>query len=200
MRNDNSYGTPNGLTLYRKFDRGPFSHVLSEFEELFERALREPVSGSSDSRTREWIQPRVELDEKDGAYLLSVDLPGVKREDLKIDVNQNILTVSGERRRVTEIVDGSQKGAQKRETFYGRFERSFTLPDTVDPDHIEAHLEDGVLALALPKRANMKPRSIEVNSGKSGFFSRLVNAATGSTSTEVKTQSSNSQAGSQTHN
>lgn len=149
----------------------------SDFDEMFERAFRNPLSLLDEFRMtpvvdREWFQPNVDVEERDDAYLLSVDLPGMKKEDIKVDLTDNVLTISGERKREEEHKD--KGGVRRYESMYGRFERSFTLPSTVVVDKVEANMEDGVLKIALPKSETAKPRTIEVQSGKSGFFSKLI--------------------------
>lgn len=145
----------------------PSWNRFSEFEELFERAFQHPFAlferSAPTTEQREnrggtfdaWMPVRAYVEEKDEAFVMSLDVPGVKKEDLKINIEARVLTVSGQRSN-------------------GRFQRSFQLPDTVDAEAIEAHLEDGVLRLALPKAEVSKPRTIQVQSGQGGFFSRLL--------------------------
>lgn len=96
----------------------------------------------------------------DDYYLLSIDLPGMKLEDIKIEMADEVLTVSGERKRF--------------EKSYGTFRRSYTLPSEVDSEKIEARYESGVLEVYLPKTPASKPRSIQIQSGKSSFFEKLL--------------------------
>lgn len=147
--------------------------VMQDFDELFRRMLSNPYSLVDEVRPagldEEWFEPRVDVQDSDQAFLLTIDVPGLKREDIKIDLNDNLLTISGERKRET-----NEEGGRSFERMYGRFVRSFTLPTTVEADKVEASLEDGVLRLALPKSEATKPRSIEVKSGRPGFFSKLI--------------------------
>ncbi len=152
---------------------------MQDMEEMFERALRNPFSLLENFRpammvdTR-WMQPNFDIEETDQAYLLSVDLPGVKKEDVKVDLSENILTISGERKYEHE---SKEKGATRYERSYGQFQRSFTLPASIEVDKVEANLEDGVLRIALPKSEKAKSRPIQVGSGKGSFFSKLLGAA-----------------------
>jgi HSP20 family protein len=138
----------NGLTLYR--NSIPSVWNMSDVDEIFERAFRNPFSLLDDFDTtpvseRDWIQPHFELDEQADSYVLNIDLPGVKKEDVKIDLTNNMLTVSGERTRKNL-----------------KFLKSFSLPPAVDVEKVEANLEDGVLKIALPKSEAAKPRTIQI--------------------------------------
>lgn len=137
------------LNLYNSPSRWD-SNLFGNFDRLFSDML-EPVASSSP----------YEVSETDGAYLLSVDAPGMKKDDIKIEVVGNTLTITGERR-----------GRDGQERNYRKFTRSFTLPDSIDAAKIEANFEDGVLEIAIPKSETAKPRQIEVqaSSGKGGGF------------------------------
>ncbi len=117
------------------------------------------------------ILPAFETTEADDHFLMSVDLPGVKKEDIKIEVTDNVLTVSGERKR--EVAEKGQT-VQKFGKAYGYFKRSFTLPASVDSEKVEARYEDGVLEVYLPKTQAAKTRQIEIQSGKGGIFGKLL--------------------------
>ncbi|BAF70734.1 Hsp20/alpha crystallin family protein [Nitratiruptor sp. SB155-2] len=94
-----------------------------------------------------WM-PAVNEKEDDKAYYVEVDLPGVKKEDINVEVKDNLLVLSGERKFKKEEED---KGYKRVESFFGKFERRFTLPADADPDKIEAKVEDGVLTIVIPK-------------------------------------------------
>jgi HSP20 family protein len=103
--------------------------------------------------------PRADIHETDREVLIDLELPGIKKEDIKIEVKSNFLTVSGERKqeRKTDTPEGSRL-----ERHYGEFERSFTLPDTVSEDKITAAYSNGVLTITLPKSEKAIPREVEV--------------------------------------
>ena len=105
--------------------------------------------------------PAVNTREADDAYYIEVDLPGVKKEDISIDVNDNVLTISGERKVEEERKD---EEFYRVESVYGKFERSFTLPEDVDADKIEAEAKDGVLTVKIPKAQVVEkaPKKIEI--------------------------------------
>lgn len=139
------------------------SNLFDDFDHFFESAF----TPTTTTATR--YQPACDVDESDEHFLLSFDLPGMKKEDIKIDVQDGHLSLSGERVREFESKDGFRK-----ERSYGKFQRVFTLPDNVRIDNIEAHYEDGVLSLLLPKQEKVRPQQIEVKSGKEGLFKRLL--------------------------
>ncbi len=113
-----------------------------------------------DSQTgaRRWV-PAVDLVEADEHYVLRADLPGVKESDVSVELEDNVLTVSGERRFEHEHTNG---GYRRLERSYGRFSRTLTLPDGVDPASIEAHFADGVLEVQIPKPERRKPHKVEI--------------------------------------
>ncbi len=105
--------------------------------------------------------PTVNTREGEDAYYVEVDLPGIRKEDISIDVDENVLTVSGERK-VTE--ERKEENYYKVESRFGRFERSFTLPEDVDAEKIEAESKDGVLEIRIPKvqKVDKAPKKIEI--------------------------------------
>ncbi|HVX25048.1 MAG TPA: Hsp20/alpha crystallin family protein [Parafilimonas sp.] len=98
--------------------------------------------------------PAVNITEVDGQYNVSVAAPGMKKEDFKIDLDGDLLTISAEKEETKEEKD---KHYNRREYNYSSFSRSFTLPEGVKHDKIEAKYEDGVLKLSIPKSENAKP-------------------------------------------
>jgi len=87
-------------------------------------------------------------------------LPGVKKEDIKVDLNKGVLTISGERKTKEEV---KQEDYYKIETYFGKFSRSFTLPDNVDIENIEAKSDNGVLEIVIPKlKDDVSKKSIEI--------------------------------------
>jgi HSP20 family protein len=92
--------------------------------------------------------PSVNTREGEFAYHIDIDLPGVKKEDIKVDIEDNVLKVSGERHHKEEL---KEEDYYKLETSFGKFQRSFTVPDNVDAENIDASSKDGVLEIVLPK-------------------------------------------------
>lgn len=111
-----------------------------------------------DSTTAAWVPP-VDIFEEAGAIRIVAEVPGVNPEDVKISVENNVLTIHGTKQQVAEE---RTERVHRYERTYGTFERSFTLPATVDAGNIKAAYERGVLTVTLPKMENAKPRQIPV--------------------------------------
>jgi HSP20 family protein len=133
----------------------PFRAVRREFDRLFEDLL--PMLREEEPAAM-WT-PRLDLTETDGAFVARMDLPGLKREEIQVDVQNNRLTVRGERKFEQRE---EQENVVRMERSYGTFFRAFTLPENVLPDAIEAAFEDGVLTVQIPKAEEIKPHRIEV--------------------------------------
>ncbi len=103
--------------------------------------------------------PRVDIDEDKDAVRLAADLPGIDPKAVEISIEDDVLTLKGERKRE---VRGEANGFHRTERFFGSFERRFSLPQTVAREKIEASYKDGVLYLTLPKREEVKPKKIQV--------------------------------------
>ena len=111
------------------------------------------------NQEREWM-PAVDIHEEDNCYMLTADIPGVNRKDVEITLEEGVLTVKGERKSDTEIVE---EGYRRRERIQGRFVRQFNLPETVDTANISAKAEDGVLKIVIPKQEKLEPKKISVS-------------------------------------
>jgi HSP20 family protein len=116
----------------------------------------------SASRARRWV-PAMDLVETDDHLVLRADLPGMKREDVEIEIKDGALTVSGERKAEHEE---NAEGYYRVERAYGRFSRSLTLPDGIAPDAVEASFADGVLEVRIPKPAERKPHRVEISTAQ----------------------------------
>jgi HSP20 family protein len=105
--------------------------------------------------------PNVNTREGEYAYHVELDLPGIKKEDIEITTEDNVLTISGERKRKEEIKEDDY---YKVESAYGKFSRSFTLPEKIDVENIHAESKDGVLEVIIPKLSEekTKPKKIEI--------------------------------------
>jgi HSP20 family protein len=103
--------------------------------------------------------PSLDVVENDGAYVVTVELPGARREDIGIEVQENVLTIRGEKK--SEREEKSEKRHYV-ERSYGSFARSFTLPAKADPERIKASFKDGVLTVEIPKTAEQKPKVIDI--------------------------------------
>lgn len=141
-----------------------------------------PTQGENDALTMAGFVPPVDLYEDEHKVVIKLEVPGVKQEDLDLRVENNTLTVRGERRFEKEEKEENFHRVEQR---YGSFYRSFTLPGTVDTDHIQAQYENGVLRVTLEKRPEAKPKQIKVNVASAG--SKPVEAATPAKTEAAKT-------------
>jgi HSP20 family protein len=112
-----------------------------------------------DSRTSKVWMPAVDTYETDDAVVLKVEIPGFSKDELSLEIGQNTLTLQGERWQEAEV---KEEAYHCRERAYGRFERSFLLPATVDQDRVQATYKDGVLEVRLPKTEAAKPKHIAI--------------------------------------
>lgn len=144
----------------------PMGDVFENFDQIVDAFLRPSVANTVN------FQPSCDVSETKDHYLVSFDMPGVRRENINIQVEGNELLISGERSRM--VRDEEVESTIRTERRYGKFERSFKLPPTVASDKIEADYEDGVLHIALPKAEAAKARTIEVQTGREGLLGRLL--------------------------
>lgn len=128
--------------------------------DLQTQALAEPV-----------FAPSCDINETDSHFLLTFDIPGVKKDEVKIDIRDNMLTVSGERK---EEREETRRGMTRSERFYGSFERSFALPMNVKGDEIEANYADGVLRVAIPKAEPTQAKQIKIGENRAGFTDKFL--------------------------
>lgn len=142
------------LTRYRNRNM----HGLQrEIDRLFDNFFQ-PSSGESSESTATWA-PRTDLVETEDAYRIHVDIPGMTKDDLTINYQDDQLVISGERRDESR----EEKDRYVRvERSFGHFYRAFTLPKTVNADAISANYENGVLTISVPKAEEVKPRQIEI--------------------------------------
>ena len=105
--------------------------------------------------------PAVNTREGEDAYYVELDLPGIKKEDIEITTEDNVLTISGERKYKDEVKEDDYYKVESR---YGKFSRSFTLPEKIDVENIHAESSDGVLEVIIPKlkEEDTKPKKIEI--------------------------------------
>jgi HSP20 family protein len=113
--------------------------------------------------TRRWA-PAMDLIEKDDHLVLKADLPGLSENDVRIEVQDNVLTVSGERKTESEE---KRQGYYRMERAFGGFSRSVTLPDGIDADKVDASFDKGVLEVKIPKPEERKPQRIAIGAGRS---------------------------------
>jgi HSP20 family protein len=132
--------------------------VANRLDRIFGRT---PVRHESDIKmftVADWAPP-VDIGETDKAYLIKAEIPGVKKEDVKIILQNGMLTIQGERKKEKE----EDKKYHRIERSYGIFARSFTVPDDADENAIKAEFKDGMLNVTLGKSEKAKPKAIEVS-------------------------------------
>jgi HSP20 family protein len=136
--------------------------IQNEMNRLFNTFFEQPAQSSRGSAaTRRWL-PAMDLVESADHYVLRADLPGVSEEDLNIQLEDNVLTISGERKAETH---DHQEGYYRLERAFGSFSRSLTLPDGVDPASVQAGFDRGVLEVTIPKPEQKKPKSVQIAVG-----------------------------------
>ncbi len=118
-------------------------------------------TGRGNGTTRRWLPP-MDLVETPDHYVLRADLPGLSDGDVNIQLEDNVLTISGER---TAKHEDEQEGYYRLERAFGAFLRSLTLPDGVDPDGVQAHFDRGVLEIRIPKPEQKKPKTVQITLG-----------------------------------
>jgi HSP20 family protein len=129
---------------------------LREFDRLFNSVFEGP--GADTRAMRRWMPP-MDLVESAGEFVLRADLPGLSEGDVKIELEDSTLTISGERKAETET---EHDGYLRVERATGTFQRSLTLPKGVDPEAVSASFDRGVLEVRIPKPEQRKPRRIEI--------------------------------------
>src|ERR1051325_9267409 len=120
-----------------------------DLDELFGRFFQRP-----ETSLQSWM-PRMETYRKDNDYIVRLDLPGVNPQDVHVETEDNLLTISGERK-------GEETGSEYRETFYGKFERQITLPQGVEADKVTANYQHGVLEIRVPLPAQLAARKVPI--------------------------------------
>lgn len=131
---------------------------LEEMSNRWNRMLSRPETKGTMMTTVDWA-PLVDVKETNEEYLIKAELPGLKKEDVKVAIDHGHLTLTGERK-----LEKEEKGEKyhRVERFYGNFMRSFTLPEGVDENKVIAEHKDGVLTVRLPKSPVTKPKAIDV--------------------------------------
>jgi HSP20 family protein len=145
------------MALVRWEPMRELSTLQSEMNRLFSGFFDEQGQGNGGRR---WA-PAIDVFEREDEIILKADLPGLDEDDVRIEVKDNVLAISGERR--TEAQE-EKNGYYRVERSYGAFSRSLVLPDGVDPDKIEARFDRGVLEVKVPKPEARQPRRISIGS------------------------------------
>ena len=147
------------MTIVRWEPLREMSSLQTEMNRLFNTVFDAPAVGSGGARR--WT-PAMDLLETEDHFVLRADLPGMSEEDVSIELEDNVLTVSGERKSNHEE---NREGFYRVERAFGAFSRSLTLPKGVDPESVSAGFDQGVLEVRIPKPAERKPRKISISAG-----------------------------------
>ncbi|HEX7767194.1 MAG TPA: Hsp20/alpha crystallin family protein [Nitrospira sp.] len=146
------------MTALMRWD--PFRE-LEEMSDRLNRMVARPATktnGKEALTVADWM-PTVDISETAGEYVIQAELPEVKKDDVKVTLEEGVLTIQGQRR---QEKDEKTTKYHRIERSYGTFVRSFSLPDQVNEDGVKAEFKDGVLNLHIPKSEKAKPRAIEV--------------------------------------
>jgi HSP20 family protein len=151
------------MTVLTRFE--PFRE-FSTLQDRINRVFRDSYSGGGqeDSLTTSSFAPAVDVYEDEHKISLKIEVPGIDEKDIDIRVENNTLTVHGERKIEKEEKEENYRRVERQ---YGSFTRTFTLPTTVDTEKVSADYDKGVLKVSLPKKAEAKPKQIKVNVGGS---------------------------------
>ena len=148
-------------SLVRRQPFQEFTSLQKQLNRLFDAFSGETsLMPFEDNLSGSEFGPPVDIYEDDQKLTFKVEVPGIDEKDIKVETENNLLTVHGERRLEKDI---KEENLRRMERHYGAFSRSFTLPSTVDPQNIEANYAHGVLEIQMPKRAEAKPKQIKVN-------------------------------------
>ncbi len=136
--------------------------IQNEMNRLFNTLVDQPTqTGRGNGTMRRWLPP-MDLVETADHYVLRADLPGLSDGDVSVQLEDNVLTISGERKAEREQ---QQEGYFRLERSFGSFSRALTLPAGVDPDGVDAHFDRGVLEIRIAKPEQKKPKTVQINLG-----------------------------------
>ncbi len=144
------------MPFYRNFPVRHFRNLREDIDRLYDEFFNERMD---DAETLTKIRPRVNIEETKEAYIVTAELPGLKKSDVKITFQDNQLTLSGEKK---EDADVQERTFHRYERQFGSFSRTFSIPNLIQADKISAAMEDGVLEIKLPKAEEAKPREIKI--------------------------------------
>lgn len=131
-------------------------NLEDHFNRMFENFL--PARLGGERHLGAW-EPAIDVYETDKAYVLKAELPEIDEKDVHVNVEGNVLTLSGERKHEEEV---KREDYHRTERFYGTFSRAFALPESVDREHIKATFKKGIMKLEMPKKEEVKPKEIKI--------------------------------------
>jgi len=147
------------MTMITRWD--PFREFVT-LQDRMNRLFRDTQGGQEEALTTTTFAPPVDVYEDEHNIMLKIEVPGIDEKDIDVRIENNTLTVHGERKFEKEEKEENYRRVERQ---YGSFTRTFTLPTTVDSDKVEADYDKGVLKIKLAKKAEAKPKQIKVNVG-----------------------------------
>jgi len=138
----------NPLEIQRKY--------RNEFDKLFDGFFRESDIFPGQLYS---LSPKADIEENDNEYIISLELPGVDKKDIKLNVDNNLLIIKGEKKQSKEVKEENYLCSERN---YGSFQRTFEFPGLIKPDKIEAEFKDGILRISAPKSEEIKKKEIEI--------------------------------------
>ena len=147
------------MSLIRWEPYGGLINLQSNINRLFNDVFPRKTAEGDDLSLGAW-RPMVDICDTENAIVVTAELPGVKKEDISIEVKDNILTIKGDRSVDSEV---KEENYYRRERSFGSFQRSFSLPTDVNPESIKAGFKDGVLKIEVPKSEAKKPKQISID-------------------------------------
>lgn len=144
-----------GLSLFHPFSfEKRIQRMFDNFMD-FPRDWEFPIRGGD-------LYPTVDISENPQQYNIRAEIPGMKKEDIKISITKNCLTLSGEKKEEKKTENDK---VHRMESYYGSFQRSFVLPDGIKADKVEAAFKDGVLTVTVPKSEETKEKTVDIKVG-----------------------------------
>src|SRR2546423_7701503 len=147
------------MTVLTRWD--PFREFTT-LQDRMNRLFRDNYGEGQEALSTSTFAPPVDVYEDEHNVTLKIEVPGIDEKDIDVQIENNLLTVHGERKFEKEEKEENFRRVERQ---YGSFTRSFTLPTTVDSEHVSAHYDKGVLKISLPKKAEAKPKQIKVSVG-----------------------------------
>jgi HSP20 family protein len=151
--------TPSGNGGSRTLALNPFGFLQREIDRLFEDFSRNGLELQGPAQAN--LVPRMDVSETDKEIVITAEMPGLERKDVDISLENDLLTIRGEKEVESEKED-KNKNYQMRERSYGMFYRAIQLPPGIDPSKVQATMANGVLNITIPKPAQSQPKKIEV--------------------------------------
>ena len=164
LMNKNALERRNDEMLANGRNNYAVSRIHDDIDTLFDRAVRGFFTPAYADTMAKMFSPNLDLHADEKQYTVALELPGVDPADVKITLDDGMLTISGEKKCIAD--EGEQKKLRHRESVYGSFERAVSLPEDADAENITANAKNGVLTITIPRKVQTKPeaRQITINS------------------------------------